>query len=255
MAAAKSKAGSKSEKIPQRNPLDKSAPASDAGTNKSALKKTESKNASAKKTINADAKTIAQEKSKNQKGVTKKNKKGDEGLDSAHSENTSAGRRKHKRLLKLSVPRGGQLIHYFNLTPAFPTDSGHGDWLFTEVGSSQDIENLRIEFQRNPLPLERELERAVLIVHMAQDKKAKGKWRFALGGVATDTGDADPNNDVSVEVIDNGFTLVAYVQVLENSRENIPFGFVASFTDDTTGVVSIYASKDPGIQPVRPPKP
>ena len=260
MAAAKSKAGSKSEKIPQTNPLDKSAPASDAGTNKSALKKTESKNASAKKSLDTNAMAAAQVTSgKQKKSVTKTDKKGDGSLGAKRNKAVAqAGDKKHKHKpyeLVLSVPRGGQLIHYFTLTPAFPTDAGHGDWLFTEVGSKRDIENLRVEFQRNPLPLERELERAVLIVHMAQDKKAKGKWRFALGGVATDKGDADPNNDVSVEVIDNGFTLVAYVQVLENSRENIPFGFVASFTDDTTGVVSIYASKDPGIQPVRPPKP
>lgn len=171
---------------------------------------------------------------------------------------TSAGKNPKKpkiKELKLSVPRGGQLIRYFNLTPALPTDAGRGDWLFTQMGSNKDIENLRVEFQLNPSPLERALERAVLVVRMAQDPKAKGTWRFALGGVATDHGDADPDNDVTVEIIDNGFTLIAYVQVLENSEEYIPFGFVASFTDEATGAVSIYESQDPGIQPVRPPKP
>src|SRR5690606_5973145 len=170
----------------------------------------------------------------------------------------SAGKNPKKpktKELKLSVPRGGQLIRYFNLTPALPTDAGRGDWLFTQMGSNKDIENLRVEFQLNPSPLERALERAVLVVRMAQDPKAKGAWRFALGGVATDHGDADPDNDVTVEIIDNGFTLIAYVQVLENSEEYIPFGFVASFTDEATGAVSIYESQDPGIQPVRPPKP
>lgn len=154
--------------------------------------------------------------------------------------------------LTISVPRGGQVIQYFNLTPALPTATGRGDWLFTEVGSTQDISNLTVGFQLNPSPLERELERAILVVTMAQDELAQGVWRFALGGVATDHGDEDPNNDVTVEIIDNGFTLVAYVQVLENSAEYIPFGFVASFTDKDTGVVTIYESKDPGIQPQRP---
>ena len=154
--------------------------------------------------------------------------------------------------MTISVPRGGQIIKYFNLTPALPTDSGRGDWLFTEVGSSQDIQNLTVGFELNPSALERQLERAVLVVSMNQNPAAHGTWRFALGGVATDHADEDPGNDVIVDIIDNGFTLVAYVQVLENSAEYIPFGFVASFTDNDTGTVSIYESQDPGITPVRP---
>lgn len=154
--------------------------------------------------------------------------------------------------LTILVPRGGQIIQYFNLTPALPSDSSRGDWIFTEAGSSQDIENLTVGFELNPSPLERELERAVLVISMVQCNNADGTWRFALGGVATDHGDEDPNNDVTVEIIDNGFTLIAYVQVLENSAEYIPFGFVASFTDAATGTVSIYESQDPGIIPKRP---
>jgi hypothetical protein len=154
--------------------------------------------------------------------------------------------------LTISVPRGGQVIQYFNLAPALPTATGRGDWLFTEVGSTQDIETLTVRFELNPSALERQLERAVLIVSMDQNPESNGVWRFALGGVATDQADEDPNNDVTVEIIDNGFTLVAYVQVLENSAEYIPFGFVASFTSNDTGVVSIYESQDPGVQPRRP---
>ncbi|HEY8941514.1 MAG TPA: hypothetical protein VIM59_15040, partial [Cellvibrio sp.] len=59
--------------------------------------------------------------------------------------------------LVISVPRGGQVIQYFNLTPALPTDTGRGDWIFTEDGSTQDIETLTVGFAENPLPLEREL--------------------------------------------------------------------------------------------------
>ncbi|MEN0036001.1 MAG: DP-EP family protein [Cellvibrio sp.] len=154
--------------------------------------------------------------------------------------------------LTISVPRGGQIIKHFNLAPALPTDCGRGDWLFAEEGSTQDIETLTVRFELNPSALERQLERAVLIVSMVQNAELNGTWRFALGGVATDQADEDPNNDVVVEIIDNGFTLVAYVQVLENSAEYIPFGFVASFTSSDTGVVSIYESQDPGVVTKRP---
>jgi len=154
--------------------------------------------------------------------------------------------------LIIPVSRGGQVIRHFNLTPALPTDSGRGDWLFTEKGSTQDIENVTVGFVENPSALERQLERAVLIVNMHNSPTAHGTWRFALGGVATDHGDEDPSNDVVVEIIDNGFTLIAYVQALEDAAEYIPFGFVASFTENDTGAVAIYESQDPGIGVGRP---
>lgn len=155
----------------------------------------------------------------------------------------------------ISVPRGGQIVKYFNLTPALPTESGHGDWLFTEEGSTKDIENLVVGFELNPSPLERQLERAVLIVNLVQDPAVNGTWRFALGGIVTDYPDADPANDMSVDIIDHGYTMVVYVQALENTLEYIPFSFVASLTDKATGRVAIYESKDPGIIPVRPTPP
>lgn len=158
---------------------------------------------------------------------------------------------KGKRLV-IKVPRGGQVIEYFTLTPALPSTTAAGDWIFASRGSKDDISHLTVRFQVNPSALERQFERAILVVSMQENPATKGTWRFALGGVATPDGDQDPNNDVSVEIIDNGFTLLIYVQVLENSDALVPFQFVASHTDDTTGVVNIYESRDPTIQPRRP---
>ena len=153
----------------------------------------------------------------------------------------------------IKVPTGGQVIQYFTLTPALPTRTGRGDWIFSEVGEQSDISLLTVQFNENNSPLERALERAVLVISMNNDADAKGTWRFALGGVATDHADEDPSNDVITEVIDNGFTLLIYVQVLaEENKEQLPFGFMASFTDAVTGVVSIYESQDPEIKPKRP---
>ena len=154
--------------------------------------------------------------------------------------------------VKVMVPRGGQVIKYFNLTPALPTDSGPGDWLFTEEGSKKDIENLVVGFELNPSPLERQLERAVLVINIVQNPAVNGTWRFALGGIVTDYPDADPANDMIVDIIDHGYTMVLYVQALENTLEYIPFSFVASLTDKVTGSVAIYESQDPGIIPVLP---
>lgn len=153
----------------------------------------------------------------------------------------------------IPVPQGGQVIKYFNLMPALPSTTTPGNWLFTEDCSSTDISLLTIRFPENPSPLERELERAILVVSIQQNPETDGTWRFALGGVATDHADEDPSNDVVVEVIDNGFTLLVYVQVVaEENKELIPFGFVASFTNRNTGAVSIYESQDPGVLPKRP---
>ena len=71
--------------------------------------------------------------------------------------------------MTILVPRGGQVIKHFTLTPALPTGSGRGNWLFTEVGSSQNIHNLTVGFELNPSALERQLERAVLVVSMNQN--------------------------------------------------------------------------------------
>jgi hypothetical protein len=152
----------------------------------------------------------------------------------------------------VNVPKGGQVIKYFNLMPAFPTDSSPGDWIFTEVGNTIDISTLTVGFPLNPSALEREFERAILVISIQQNPATNGTWRFALGGVATDHADEDPDNDIALDIIDNGYTMLVYVHVRENSAEYIPFGFVASFTNAVTGAVSIYESQDPGIQPVRP---
>lgn len=154
--------------------------------------------------------------------------------------------------LVINVPLNGQVIKTFDLMPAKSTAAAPGDWIFTEEGSTVDIENLVVGFELNPSALNRHFERAILIIRIKQNPASGGTWRFALGGIATDNPDCDPDNDIAVEIIDNGFTMIVHVQVLENSAEYVPFGFVASLTNQYTGVVTIYESKDPGIIPKRP---
>jgi hypothetical protein len=153
---------------------------------------------------------------------------------------------------EIDVPRGGQVIQFFNLMPALPTATSPGDWIFSAPDSTDDISTLTVGFELNPSALEREFERAILVINIKQNPASGGTWRFALGGVATDNQDSDPSNDVIVDIIDNGYTMIVYVQALENNEENIPFGFVASHTNQNTGVVTIYESQDPSVIITRP---
>lgn len=157
--------------------------------------------------------------------------------------------------LVINVPLNGQVIKTFELMPAKSTAAAPGDWIFTEEGSTVDIENLTVGFELNPSALNRQFERAILVIKIKQNPASGGTWRFALGGVATDNADSDPDNDVMVDIIDNGYTMIVYVHALENNEENIPFGFVASLTNQYTGVVTLYESKDPIISVGRPPRP
>lgn len=154
--------------------------------------------------------------------------------------------------LVVNVPLNGQVIKTFELMPAKSLATGPGDWIFTEEGSTVDIENLTVEFEPNPSALNRQFERAVLVIKIKQNPASGGTWRFALGGVATDNPDSDPSNDVALDIIDNGYTMIVYVHALENDEENIPFGFVASLTNQNNGVVTIYESQDPRVIITRP---
>lgn len=154
--------------------------------------------------------------------------------------------------LVINVPLNGQAIRHFELTPAKATTSAPGDWIFVETGTTTDISSLDVEFAENPSAIDRQFERAVLIVTMKQNPASGGTWRFALGGVVADVADSDPDNDVVVELVDNGLTLIAYIHAAEPTDEDIGFRFVASFSNNTTGAVAIYESKDPTIVVKRP---
>lgn len=157
------------------------------------------------------------------------------------------------------IEPGQQVIQQFNLTPRVPTATAPGNWQFVAQNTTTDISSLEIEFSEDSTFVQSQFERAVLIISMKQDVLVNGTWRFALGGVVADTADADPNNDILVEIIDSGLTLVAYIQAPIDpvdpsapTDEDIGFRFVASFSNNTTGAVSIFESKDPRVIIARP---
>ena len=164
----------------------------------------------------------------------------------------------------IAVPKGGQVIQFYELTPAFPEKNSHGvleakSWKLVPQGSKKPIigGNINVGFHENDSKLERRFERAILVIRMSKEALAShgGTWRFALGGVSTDLANIDPDDDVRVEIIDNGLAMLVYVHVLQEETpkgEHFGFRFVASFANSTSGVVNIYESKDPGFIPKRP---
>jgi hypothetical protein len=159
-----------------------------------------------------------------------------------------------KNNLIIKVPQGGQVIRSFNLLPSLPVNGKAANWLLTDPNEKKpkDITSIRVSFSVKSSDIEQEFERAILIVNMQQNTHENGYWRFALNGIATAPQHGDVDNDIEIEIVNQGATLIAHVQVIGDTQEIILFGYVASFTDTVSGQVTIYESQDPDIIPGRP---
>ena len=156
--------------------------------------------------------------------------------------------------ITVRVPQGGQSIRSFNLTPSKPVAGQAANWLLVDptAPTPVDISLIKVSFSTQSTATEQDFERAVLIVNLLQNPAENGHWRFVMNGVSADPQYSDVDHDVAVVIADQGHTLITQVQVIGDTQETIQFGFVASFTDAVSGVVTIYESKDPGITPGRP---
>ena len=155
--------------------------------------------------------------------------------------------------LRIDVPKGGQVIRKFHLTPSLPIHGQAANWLLVDPADpTTDIDNIHFSFSKTSTPLEREFERAIVQIEIQQNSKENGIWRFASDGVAVNPIFSHVNHDVVVEITDAGFTLLAQVQSIENTPENIRFGYLASFTEKESGLVTVYESSDPDIKVGRP---
>lgn len=168
---------------------------------------------------------------------------------------TKAGKKTPKQKpLVIKVPQGGQVIRTFDLTPSLPAHGQATNWQLVDSAAKKpkDIDDVRVSFSVKSSSTEQYFERAVLIVKMQQNSAENGVWRFVADGVVVNPKHADVNHDLAVEVLDQGMTLVAYVHVIGDTKEEIRFGYLASFTDNKSGEVKVYESKDPGIGAGRP---
>ena len=155
--------------------------------------------------------------------------------------------------LVITVPQGGQVIRTFNLTPALPVDGQVQNWLMADPAKpTTDIDSIRVSFSVQSSELEQEFERAIIEINMLQNPNNNGVWRFMGTGVAVSPEYSDVHHDVAVEIINQGLTLIAQVQVIGDYQEEIKFGYVAAFTDANSGEITIYESQDPDLKPGRP---
>jgi hypothetical protein len=200
---------------------------------------------------------MAAEKKASEKKAAKKSAGADKKSVKAKAKPTKAKSKKLKlgdTALVLSVPKGGQIVRQLSLMPSLPVSGQAADWNLFDPNDpgQQDISSITVAFSAQSTAVQREFERAVFVINIVQNpNEPQGQWRFALNGVAPD-GPSDPSHDVSVEITDGGYTLVSYVHVYDDSLESINYGYVASFTDATSGQVTIYESSDPGIIIRRP---
>lgn len=155
--------------------------------------------------------------------------------------------------LIIDVPQGGQVISTFELSPKRPKAGKSLTWKLVDTATRKKVSDLVVGFSVKSSPIEREFERAVLVVNLADDGDSKkGIWRFALNGVEAGDGTSDVLNDVATEITNQGKTLIAYIHALDLGKETINYGYVASFTDAASGEVTLYESRDPGISIGRP---
>jgi len=155
--------------------------------------------------------------------------------------------------LVIKIPQGGQVIRSFNLTPSLPVDGKAANWLLVDPAKpTQDIDSMSFSFSVKSSSLEQEFERAIIEINLLQNSNDKGVWRFASDGVFTDPGFGDTSHNIAVEIINQGFTLIAQVQCVDGSESDIRFGYLASFTDAISGAVNIYESQDPDVRVGRP---
>ncbi len=152
--------------------------------------------------------------------------------------------------LVIQVPQGGQVIGEFTLTPKKPGKKAES-WRLVNNATGEEVKGLAIGFSDESSDLQRAYERAVLVINMADTDKT-GTWRFVLNGIVTGENTSDVNHDVYIETEQQGARLIAYVHAEQPGKETIDYGYLASFTDKKTGVVSIYESKDPGVIIGRP---
>lgn len=152
-----------------------------------------------------------------------------------------------------SVPQGGQVIRTFDLTPSQPVDGKAVDWLWADAkDSTTHISSVRVRFSIESSAIEQDFERAILVVNLKQGASGNGVWRFAGNGVAINPEYRDIYHNVEFEVVNDGETLIAFIQVVGETQENIKFRFLAAFSDAVSGLVSTYESADPDIKIGRP---
>jgi len=159
-------------------------------------------------------------------------------------------------VLTVCIGCGAQSIQHLELTPALPVAGAATAWTLRDIESSETIDMIEVGFEVKSSAIQQEFERAVIVITIADaDPGAQGVWRFADHGVVPCQNSDEISEAIDTEITDFGETLVAYIHLNQDGKVRINFSFVATYTDNLSGVVTTYHSADPGVivgRPLRP---
>lgn len=151
--------------------------------------------------------------------------------------------------MKFSIPCGQSQVCQFDVYPAQP-DKGHAsDWRVVNTANGKELnkEQFDIEFSKKSTPMQRQVERMILVFTIAQPEEPEvASWRFVHGGVMYCEGKADYRDDLSFDMSSDGRVLTATAKCLSDGDEQFQFSFLALRRDNLSGECHIYSSADPG---------
>ena len=151
-----------------------------------------------------------------------------------------------KENLIVDIDVGGSQVFLMTLTPEQPTNGQATDWKL--VSDGVEIENVLVNFSANSPSAVEPFERCVLIISIdpivQTDTTA---WNFTLNGIQFSSGSEDRNHDISTSISNDGKTLTLIITDVSNTREDVKYSFVALHTALTSGLSTIFQSKDPII--------
>ncbi len=151
--------------------------------------------------------------------------------------------------MKFDIPCGQSRVCQFDVYPAQPVDGQAVDWRVedTATGKSLDATGFDIRFSKKSTPIQRQVERLILVFTIMQPEAPDvASWRFVHGGVMYCEGKADYRDDLCFEMSSDGRVLTATAKCLMDGDEEFQFSFLALRRDNVSGECQVYSSADPG---------
>jgi hypothetical protein len=151
--------------------------------------------------------------------------------------------------MKFDIQCGQSSVSHFEVYPAQPDDGHAKEWRVADMSApaQTEVDSFDIRFRKKSTPMQRQVERMILVFTMAQPERPEvASWRFVHGGVMYCEGKADYRDDLAFEMSSDGRVLTATAKCLSDGDEQFQFSFLALRRDNVSGECQVYSSADPG---------